>query len=126
MVGASKTDKQLTGDRGEDLAAEYLLREGFTLLHRNWRSGRYELDIVATKDGVLHIVEVKCRKSGGLTAPEDAFTPQKFRSLTRATSAYLAAYALDIDTQFDMVAVEHGGSAEDQIRYYPNVMYPRW
>ena len=49
------------GQRGEEIAARFLLSEGFDLLHRNWRSGRYELDIVARKEGVLHIVEVKSR-----------------------------------------------------------------
>lgn len=126
MIVASKTDKQLTGTRGEDLAAEYLLREGFMLLHRNWRSGHYELDIVATKNGTLHIVEVKCRKSMGLTTPEEAYTPQKFRSLSKAAASYIAQYAMDIDTQFDMVAVEYDTAGQEQIRYYPNVMYPRW
>lgn len=62
------------GQRGEEIAARFLLSEGFDLLHRNWRSGRYELDIVARKEGVLHIVEVKSRKADGLTAPEEAMT----------------------------------------------------
>lgn len=68
------------GVQGEQAAAEYLLEHGFRILHRNWRSGHYELDIVAVKDDTLHIVEVKCRRKGSLTAPEEGLTPAKQRS----------------------------------------------
>ena len=89
------------GQRGEEIAARFLLSEGFDLLHRNWRSGRYELDIVARKEGVLHIVEVKSRKADGLTAPEEAMTRKKFNALFRAAQQYVALYRIDADTQFD-------------------------
>ena len=72
------------GLRGEQAAAEWLIANGFELLHRNWRSGRYELDIVALREGVLHVVEVKCRRSGALSPPEEAMTPRKFAALMRA------------------------------------------
>ncbi|UKI39785.1 MAG: YraN family protein [Alistipes putredinis] len=79
------------GRQGEQAAAEYLLEHGFEILHRNWRSGHYELDIVAVRDGVLHVVEVKCRKKGTpFTAPEEALTPAKQRSLLRAAAGYAA------------------------------------
>ena len=60
---------QEIGQKGEEAAVHYLIDNGFEILHRNWRSGRYELDITARRDGVLHIIEVKCRKAGGLTCP---------------------------------------------------------
>lgn len=60
-----RLDALSTGAEGERLAAEYLLKEGFDLLHRNWRNGRCEIDLVARRDGVLHIIEVKSRAADG-------------------------------------------------------------
>ena len=63
-----------TGRRGEQAAVDYLRRVGFAILERNWRSGRYELDIVARRWDELHFIEVKTRRAGGLTTPEEAIT----------------------------------------------------
>lgn len=114
------------GQRGEEIAARFLLSEGFDLLHRNWRSGRYELDIVARKEGVLHIVEVKSRKADGLTAPEEAMTRKKFNALFQAAQQYVALYRIDADTQFDLIAVDLLPDSTHRLRYIPNAMVPRW
>ena len=114
------------GQRGEEIAARFLLSEGFDLLHRNWRSGRYELDIVARKEGVLHIVEVKSWKADGLTAPEEAMTRKKFNALFRAAQQYVALYRIDADTQFDLIAVDLLPDSTHRLRYIPNAMVPRW
>ena len=113
-------------DAIEEIAARFLLSEGFDLLHRNWRSGRYELDIVARKEGVLHIVEVKSRKADGLTAPEEAMTRKKFNALFRAAQQYVALYRIDADTQFDLIAVDLLPDSTHRLRYIPNAMVPRW
>ena len=57
------TTTQHTGRQGEEAAARWLLDHGFTLLHRNWRQGHYELDIVAARKGTLHFIEVKTRRN---------------------------------------------------------------
>lgn len=120
------SDQAVIGTRGEEEATRFLLATGFEVLHRNWRSGRYELDIVACKEGVLHIVEVKCRKSGGLTRPEEAMTRHKFASLCCAGRAYVESYGLDVDIQFDLVAVDYDVFGGYEVRYIPDVMVPHW
>ena len=114
------------GLRGEQAAAEWLIANGFELLHRNWRSGRYELDIVALREGVLHVVEVKCRRRGALSPPEEAMTPRKFAALMRAAEHYVALYGFDTDTQFDLVTVEYRPDGECGLHYFPTAMPPRW
>lgn len=114
------------GRLGEDLAQEYLLREGFQLLHRNWRSGRYELDLVAEKEGTIHIVEVKTRVTGNPVSPEESYTRAKFRSLCYAAAAYVRLNRVEADVQFDLIAVEHSPSGECALRYIPEVMSPVW
>ena len=54
-----KTEKQITGSQGEKLATEYLKKNGYRILERNFRSGRNEIDIVAADKGVIVFVEVK-------------------------------------------------------------------
>lgn len=51
------------GKEGENAAAEYLMSKGYSIRHRNWHSGKRELDIVAQKDGELIVVEVKTRRN---------------------------------------------------------------
>ncbi len=120
--GASAAE---TGRHGEEIAAQYLLAHGFTLRHRNWRQGRYELDIVATKNNRLHFVEVKCRRREALTSPEDAITPAKFRALCHAARAYIAQYGIEQEVQFDLIAVEYAPTGVE-VRYVPEAMIPHW
>lgn len=102
------------GRRGEEAAVEYLQREGFRICARNWRNGRYEIDVVACRGGYIHFVEVKTRRAGSLTAPEAAVTGMKAAALRRAAARYLALYAPDLEPRFDLVAVENhpGGAVE--------------
>lgn len=118
-------DNAEIGRRGESEALEYLIREGFLILATNWRSGRYELDIVAQRGDVVHIVEVKCRKAGGVTTPEDAITAAKFSALQKAALAFAAVNCPDCELQFDLIAVEHS-AAGWQVRYCPEAMSFSW
>lgn len=115
-----------TGRTGEDAAAEWLRRAGYELCARNWRQGRYELDIVARKAGVVHIVEVKTRRAGSLTPPEAAITPRKFRALDRAAASYLAASGMtEWEVQFDLAAVEIGPDGV-RVTLVENAMEYHW
>ena len=59
------------GKEGEELAALWLSERGYDILHRNWRFGKLEIDIVAKKNEKLHIIEVKTRKGNFFGLPED-------------------------------------------------------
>ena len=97
-----------TGKRGERLAALYLFFHGYQILERNWRYGRYEIDIVARerRSGVLAFVEVKTRSRTDYGLPRDAVTSQKQLFLTRCAQGYLKATRdPDARTRFDVVEV---------------------
>jgi len=115
-----------TGARGERAAVEYLRARGYEICALNWRAGRYELDIVARKDWVLHFVEVKTRRRGSLTTPEDAITPQKFRALRRAANAYLARTGCELEAQFDLAAVEAAPDGSMEVRFIERAMECHW
>ena len=115
-----------TGRRGEQAAVDYLRRVGFAILERNWRSGRYELDIVARRWDELHFIEVKTRRSGGLTTPEEAITPRKFASLRRAAEAYMAQHRVRLEPQFDLAAVDLFPNGSLNVRFTERAMECNW
>jgi putative endonuclease len=70
----------------EDLVAAWYVRNGYVIVARNWRCPRGELDIVALRDGVLAICEVKARRNANFGDPFEAITPQKMLRVRRATA----------------------------------------
>ena len=75
------------GRWGEDLACEFLMREGYRILERDWKIGKRDLDIVAIDDDVLVIVEVKTRSNERYANADEAVTPQKIRSISIAANS---------------------------------------
>ncbi len=114
------------GARGEDLAVEWLRKNGYLIVARNWREGRYELDIVAQNGFSLHLVEVKSRLKGGWSTPEDAITENKRAALMKAANRYLGAHPTDLEPQFDLIAVDFGQNGEYDIRYIADAIETRW
>jgi putative endonuclease len=102
------------GKAGEGMAAEWLVRRGFQLLHTNWRAGRYEVDIIAVQNGVLHFIEVKTRHDDLFGMPEDWVGLKKMKHLLKAGVAYQELFPDWERVQYDILSilVEPNGSAE--------------
>ena len=93
------------GKEAEELAVHYLTGQGYNILHRNWRHGQLEIDIIATKNDLLRIVEVKALKSSGIAYPEQSVTKKKFRHLTRAADEFLFQHQQYREVQFDVLSI---------------------
>lgn len=65
------------GKKGEELAVAYLLEDGYTILERNWTYRKAEIDIIAQKEGILAVIEVKTRSSIDFGLPQDFVKPKK-------------------------------------------------
>jgi len=102
------------GKKGEELAAAWLTANGYTILHRNWRHGRYEVDIIATRQAVIHIIEVKCRKSTAYGPPETSVSRKKIGNLLQAASAWLYRYPEHKRVQYDVLAITLRQMAEPE------------
>lgn len=93
------------GKEGEDAAAAFLERKGFSILSRNWRKGRYELDIIAEKGDELVIVEVKTRSEDFCESPEEAVNTKKIRHIVSAADLYIKLFRIDKEPRFDIITV---------------------
>jgi len=97
------------GRFGEDCAHAYLVESGWTILARNYRFGRREVDLVARRGGLVAFVEVKTRAGTGYGTPEEAVTRLKRREIEAVAREYLWRHRLDdIDVRFDVVAIVAG------------------
>lgn len=106
------------GKEGEKEAREFLKKKGYVIRHTNWTSGKLELDIVAEKDGILIVVEVKTRADNFFIQPEDAVTSSKIKHIVQATDDYIRTFDLDMETRFDIIGVlprKGGGYTFDHI-----------
>ena len=83
-------DNRLLGRLGEDMAAEYLEGQGCEILRRNYRCREGEIDIIAEKEGLLRLVEVKTRRSGYYGRPAEAVDPGKREHIRRAAGHFLS------------------------------------
>ena len=59
-------NNKIVGNEGEDRAASYLLKKGYEILERNWRTSRGEIDIIAYNSHTIVFVEVKTLPNGTL------------------------------------------------------------
>lgn len=104
------------GKEGEKLAEAYLAERGFSVLHRNWRYGKYELDLILLKNELLHVVEVKYRSSKQYGHPEEAVTKKKIRDLLRAVDQFLFLNPQYTDFRLDILSITQ--HAPDEPEYF--------
>ena len=105
MEKTKKTSKQITGQLGEDIAADFLVAQYYQLLHRNWRSGRSEIDIIASFNSTIHFIEVKTRTDKFFGLPESKVNAAKLKQLKLAASAYLQLNPQWKIIQFDIISI---------------------
>ena len=112
-----------TGNKGENVAADYLINKGYTLLHRNWRHKQREVDIIATQKNVLHFVEVKTRSSTAFGHPEESISQYKMNALKKAAEAYLLLYPEWQQIQFDVIAISFENNIMKEIFMIEDVFF---
>ncbi len=104
------TENQILGKLGEDIAADYLVKNGYTVLERNRHFGKNELDIIAENEDYIIFVEVKTRsclypESGSYGIPGRAVDSKKRGNTVKAANDYLFANAVDRQPRIDVIEV---------------------
>ncbi len=102
------------GKDGEKLAAGYLLKKGYEILHRNWRYSFYEIDIIARKNNKLHIIEVKTLNETSAGFPEESVTKKKFKRLLNAADEFLYQHPEYRHVQYDILAITFKNNGEHE------------
>ena len=98
-----------TGNIGEQLAREYLEKKGFAIMETNWRKGKYEVDIIAYKEGLIVFAEVKTRSRQDYGEPEEFVTIDKQKAYVRLADKYVVEHNREEEVRFDIIAVEIEG-----------------
>ncbi|HAB54380.1 MAG: YraN family protein [Ignavibacteria bacterium RIFOXYB2_FULL_35_12] len=112
-----------TGDKGEELAVELLESKSYTIIKRNYRYGKGEIDIIAKdpQEEGLVFIEVKSRKSLEYGSPEEAITKNKIKQLKRIAELYLYENEIkEILCRFDVIAILMLPGEKPQIEHYVN------
>ncbi|QTE21447.1 YraN family protein [Polaribacter cellanae] len=93
------------GKKGERLAVDFLVKNGYKILEKNYRYLKAEVDIIAQKEEFLIGVEVKTRSSDYFGDPQDFITPKKIKLLVSAIDYYVVQRDLDVEVRFDIIAI---------------------
>ena len=101
MLNWNKT----TGNKGEELAVNYLSEKGYSIVERNWRFRYAEVDIIASKNNRLHFFEIKTRTSDRFGKPEESMSHKKMNMLKTAAEEYQYKNPQWKYVQFDVLAI---------------------
>ncbi|MFH6602676.1 YraN family protein [Maribacter algicola] len=93
------------GKEGEQIAADYLIKKGYQIKYRNYRYLKSEIDIIAQKEKILAIVEVRARSNDRIIPIADTITPKKIKLLVTAADHYITEANLDVEARFDVITI---------------------
>ena len=115
-----KIHNKKTGEEGEQLALNYLLKLGYELTMRNYSTRFGEIDLIMRDKDTTVFVEVKAKKTEDWGTPEEMFTRSKYRKVKNMATLYLRGK--EVLCRIDMVAVDLFGESP-LLRHYKNVFF---
>jgi putative endonuclease len=110
------------GKKGEQLAVDFLLNKGYSILERNYQFEKAEVDIISQKEYILAIVEVKTRSTKDFGNPQDFVKPNQIQRLVKAVDEYVTVNNLDLEVRFDIIAITKNG-VEFEVEHLENAFY---
>lgn len=112
-----------TGNKGEDLATNWLIKNGYDIIVRNFRYKHSEVDIIASKNNTLHFVEVKTRTNLQFGLPEESIDNRKMNALKKAAAAYIELNHQWKFLQFDVIAITLIKNKEPEFFFIEDVFF---
>jgi putative endonuclease len=111
-----------TGKAGEVLAAELLEKKGYTIVRRNYKHYRYEIDLIASKNKTMVFVEVKTRSGQQFGYPEEFVSKDQITCIKRAAENFIFSSKWQHFVRFDVIAVQYAGN-EPTLKHFEDVFY---
>jgi putative endonuclease len=112
------------GKAGEQLAKAHLISKDYTILETNFRIGKLELDIIAEKEGILIIIEVRTRTTNWYLEPEATIGYHKIKHLVQATQGYIKMMHWSGETRFDIIAITGSPDGNYQLDHFEDAFQP--
>lgn len=113
----TKTKRDI-GYAGEIAVCNFLRKNGYDILKRNYTIRGGEIDIIARKNDCIAFVEVKTRKSGAVCSGEEAVTKTKQKNIIRTAKRYFSTLEKPCNARFDVAVVEMNGVEIRKVKYY--------
>ena len=115
------------GKAGEEEVCKWLISKGHTILERNWRAGKQEIDIISLDRDGIHFVEVKSRTAPVQGEPEEAVNPAKQRNIVKAARRFMTLKGNELSDNleiwFDIAAVTFDGG-DVRLNYFLGAFVP--
>lgn len=112
----------LLGKRGEEDAVAFLKQKGYSVIARNYRFQRAEIDLIARKGDILVIVEVKTRSGTPLDNVLEAVNRRKRERLIRAADHFIISNELQVEARFDIIWITRDGQCQKLV-HIENAFY---
>lgn len=111
------------GKEAEQIASEYLISKGYTILERNWKAGTtIEIDLIAQIGTTVVFVEVKARK-GDFINPEDTVNKAKMNKMVKGGDIFLSSLPHTFEYRLDVITIT-GTPDNYKIRHIPDAFLP--
>lgn len=110
------------GKLGEELAVDFLQKNGYEIRETNWTFQKAEIDVIAQKDSILAVIEVKTRTSTAYGLPQEFVKPKKIQLLVKAVNEYVVLNDLDVEVRFDIIAI-HKEENEFKLEHIEDAFY---
>ena len=116
-------EKHVLGKKGETIAKDYLLEKSYSIVEKNWRYLKAEIDLIAQKDDVIVFVEVKTRSSANYGDPESFVSDKQQKMIINAAHQYIIKNDIESEARFDIISIVISNKKED-IKHIEGAFYP--
>ena len=93
------------GKEGEQIAVDFLIKNGYQILCQNYRYLKSEVDIIAKKGDILAIIEVRARSNDQIIPIAETITPKKIKLLVTGAHQYITENNFDLEARFDVITI---------------------
>jgi putative endonuclease len=117
--------RQQRGERGEQLAVDFLKQLGYQIKHQNYRCRQGEIDIIAKDGSTLVFIEVKTKAQSAFGAPQAMVTPTKQKTITHVAMRYVQQHhVLNTALRFDVIGITFLPNGKPKVEHIPAAFNP--